>query len=504
MSYNHTYQNHQVCEINRDRAKCKPKHPKSKNILLQCGEGTGSRTFTSANVAPFQLAHVTLNTTCFNKSEVLIKFSSLVRVERLDDGATARLKYELLRTFEDEEAISIGTWMVEKVNISTSDFNRATEESFNFIFCECQACSGCCDYFVRVTPIEITNATATVSNGRMASLTQSLKVCSKDECDSECTKPELSKSKDTVLACGNGSGGVVFRTENEPPVQIASVTVDASSLCKPKILIEFSSIVDYLFERVTNATVSFQFELLRICDNGEPISRGVWNYEVGVVQGEIHSIQGFGFTFCECVKLSGCYEYFVIVTPIEVPAIGFDNSAINNSRMTALAQSSKSLDERCDTTDCRVKTHKFKEILLECGQGSGSRTFTASGEAAFQLAQVFVDTTGISKPIVNIEFSSIVNFVDVPGADDLEALLRYELFRVCEDGSAELRGVWVLARIGQDSNIISQSFDFTFCEPIICKKGCCTYFVKVTPIEIVNGEVTVSNGRMAALVGEGY
>ncbi len=511
MTDNYTYRDHKSCESDREFSRHRSKCQKNKETLLECGQSTGKRTFESSNDTPFQLAHVTLDTTCLNKAKVLIKFSSLVRVERTTDPGlgTVQLKYELLRTCEGEEPLSLGNWLFEQEGTSFSDFEDAAEESFNFIFCDCITCPACCDYFVKVTPIELTNATATVSNGRIAALAQSLRERSNDELKiyeskHECikSKTEFSGSKETILACGNGNGSVIFKTENEPPVSIANVTTDTSGLFKPKVLVTFSTIISYIEGTSPSETISFQFELFRVCDNGEPISLGNWKYEVGVIGGGIESAQGFGFTFCECMNFSGCCEYFVVVTPNEVPTGFAENAIISNSRMTALAQSFKPCDRKYDIIDCEPKHIKAKEVLLECGQGNGIRTFNSSDEAAFQLANVSVDLTGLSKSIVNVEFSSIVNFIDA-GLGELEAILRYELFRVCENGGAELRGIWVLERIDQDSDRIIQSFDFTFCESNVCKTGCCTYFVKVTPIKIVSGQVRVSDGRIAALVQEG-
>ncbi|WP_432664745.1 DUF4489 domain-containing protein [Wukongibacter baidiensis] len=511
MAYNHTYQEQEVCEIDRSCNKCGPKYQKFKKVLLECGDGTGSRTFTSPDDIPFQLARIVIDTTCLNKSEILIKFSSLVRVERLNPGATVRLKYELIRTCEDQDYTSLGTWIFEKANISGADFTRNAEESFNFIFCESQICTRCCDYFVLVTPIEVTNVTATVSNGRMAAIIQSLKNCTKDNCNiceptDNCAKSKfkLSEAKDTVLACGSGNGEVTFKRENEPSVEVARVEIDTSCLCDSKILIEFSTIIGYLVQS-SSATVNYQFELFRVCDNGESVSRGIWQYEIGVIAGSIKSTQGFGFTFCECMSSSGCCEYFVTLTPIEIPMIeDFDSSMISNSRMVAIAQSSKAGADRYYTKERKLSSPKSKTVLLECGSGTGSKTFTSSDDSAFQLAQVTLDAEGLCNSIVNIEFSSIVSFESV---DIVDALLRFELFRECVDGREEPLGVWILERVSQNTEKTTESFDFTFCEPITCKTGCCTYFVRVTPIEIGRSEdiqiqVTVGNGRIAALVQE--
>ena len=89
MTYNKDYQD---CMSDSKFVKCKPNHQKPKKILLECGEGTGSRTFTSSEDLPFQLSHVTVDTTSLNKPEVVIKFSSLVRVDVPDNGLI-RLKY---------------------------------------------------------------------------------------------------------------------------------------------------------------------------------------------------------------------------------------------------------------------------------------------------------------------------------------------------------------------------------------------------------------------------
>ncbi len=391
--------------------------------------------------------------------------------------------------------------MFEKVNIQSDDLSVKSVESFNFIFCEGTTCPECCDYFVTIKPVEIingseTDVTATISNGRIVALTQSLCECSNDQ-----HKPKDTELKDVILMCGQGNGSAIFRNPSESAVRIANVTIDTSRLCKPKVLVEFSSIINYAVTADSN--VGFQFELFRVCNNGEPVLRGSWTFEVGLIEGIFASSTGFGFTFCECVNFSGCCEYFVELKPIEVPVGRLDNIMISNSKITALVQSTKTLNRSCNFIDSEDHYPKTKKILFACGNGTGNRTFTSSDDSAFQLAQVTVDTTCLCKPVVNIEFSSIVSFIRTSPSLDLNGLLLFELFRVCDDGHAESRGIWTVAKIDLNSSKFTESFDFTFCEPIKCKSGCCTYFVKVTPTEIENGQVSVSNGRIAALVQEG-
>ncbi len=516
MTYNSHYQDYKSCRAADDFAKCKEKHLKPKKVLLECGQGTGSRTFRSTDEAPFQIAHVIANTTCLNKPEVLIKFSSQVRLERIvdDDPRTVRLKYELFRTCNDEEPISLGTWMFEKADTFQNRFNRL-EESFSFIFCEPSNHLGCCIYFVKVTPLEITNSTATVSNGQMAALTEGLSPILEEDCkrfDSTCDNARFRttdiKPKDTVLACGQGNGGIVFKERGLAiPADIAHVTIDTIRLDKPKLLIEFSCIIK-LSEDLEDALI--KFELFRVCGDGEPVARGTWTFETRNSEELIN--KGFSFIFCECGALSKCCDYFVRAIPIEIVDNEDEDVTIYNARMAAIAQSS---NEKSDCIDCKPSKDKPKEILLECGSGTGSRTFTSASEVPFEIAHVTIDTTFFCKPIVNIEFSNIVNFeLATTGTEEDAALqLRYELFRKCDNKSPISLGVWEFSMTNEEESDVgtiqsAESFDFTFCDCMVCP-GCCDYFVTVTAVDVSEGPGissvgTVSDASIAALAGEAW
>ncbi|WP_432664750.1 DUF4489 domain-containing protein [Wukongibacter baidiensis] len=501
MTYNHTYKDHKACEPNRDLAKSKQKHTKSKKILLECGSGTGSTTFTSSSEGSFQIANVTVSTTGLDRNEVLIKFSSIVNMSVLTSGATIRLKYELFKKCRGREPQSLGTWMFEEIDVSSSAF-QAQEESFSFVFCDCITCTGCFEYFVTVTPIEIEGSTATVGNGRMAALSSS-------PCGGTKSRGKHPRPKEVVLACGEGNGSMILREDDDEPFGIAHITLNTTCFIKPKALIEFSSIIKIDSDI---SDIRLQFELFRVCSDGRAVSRGIWTFERTGISADVNLEKAFDFTFCECEIPCDCCEYFVTVTSLEI--IGPSSEAdvvVDNARMVALAQSAvdfddcKILDGKSDCTDCVPERPKAKEILLECGVGTGSRTFSSSNEPAFQLAQVTIDTTQFCKPMVNIEFSSIVSFNRLSTLSD--ARLRYELFRVCDNKKPISIGVWVLERVINDGDLGKSTniFNFTFCDCISCP-GCCDYFVTVTPIEITEGgiTVTVNNGRMAALAQEGH
>lgn len=513
------YGDSMLCKPVKEFDRCKNENTRPQKILLECGDGTGSRRFTSSNDAPFQIAHVTLDTTCLKKPDVLIKFSSLVKMEALEGGATVRLQYQLFRVCEGGEPQALGTWIFEEVGSALVVF-ESQEETFSFIFCECIKYSECSEYFVTVTPIEIIGASATVNNGRMAALSRSLYDVSNDEYkihevkhDVVKSRPKHPKPKDVILACGQGNGSVAFRqaTISQSPATIAHVAIDTSCLTKPEVLVEFSSIISTAF-RVDD--VRLEFELFRVCSDGEALSRGIWVFERtnNVIPSAIDN--AFSFIYCENISCPGCCEYFVTVKGVELivgtPAI-YLGVVVDNARMTAIAQSSKARfyynnhkthNIKNDLDKSVTKSPNAKGIILECGMGTGNKTFTSSSDPAFQLAHVTIDTTKLCEPIVSIEFSSIVSFQKL--VDEGRAELRYELFKVCENRKPISLGIWQISRI--DFRIIDRStnsFDFTFCDCVTCP-GCCDYFVTVNPVEITEGLITttVSNGRIAALAGE--
>ena len=147
---------------------CAEKHPIAKKIVLECGKGTGRRIFGSSNEPAFEFARVMIDTRQLCNPMVNIEFSSIISFEGSGD---ARLRYELFRVCDKREPVSLGIWVSER--IGQNQMNRSTS-IFNFTFCDCSSCSGCCEYFVKVTPVLLSNLTATVSNGGIAVVAQEI------------------------------------------------------------------------------------------------------------------------------------------------------------------------------------------------------------------------------------------------------------------------------------------------------------------------------------------
>ncbi|WP_432664210.1 DUF4489 domain-containing protein [Wukongibacter baidiensis] len=523
MTKNKADQYNKACEVVNNFAKCKSKHPEPQKVILECGEGRGSRTFTSTNYMPFQIARVRVDTTCLNKSKVLIKFSSLVKAEPTALGII-RLEYELFRSCNGRKPLSLGTWIFEKDTRILLAIN-SIEESFNFIFCEYQPCSDCCDYFVTVSPIEITGAgsVATVSNGRIAALTQSLCDYKSNKFSKDALKHKDFESEKIVMVCGNGTGVNQALISNpsdiQIPISLANVTIDTSCLSRSKVLVEFSSIVKTSFQSFRK--ILLQFELLRVCGGSEPISCGVWRFEednTAIITTE-QKERGFSFIFCESLNTSECCSYFVEVTPLEISkGEGLTAWGIYNTQINAYVQPLKNdciqycdynkIEDEGNCAICNPVHSKPKKILLECGYSNGSKTFTSPSDASFQLAHVSIDTTSLCKPMVNIQFSSILSIASESQVGASVVQLRYELFRSIDGGTPISIALWTVDRVRLLLDRTTETFDFTYCDLAVCP-GCCDYFVTVRPVELylttnfAYAITTVSNGRMAALAQEG-
>ncbi|QUI25333.1 DUF4489 domain-containing protein [Vallitalea pronyensis] len=501
----------------KDCISCMPQHTKPKKILLECGEGTGSTTFTSINESPFQLAHITVDTTCLCKPEVVIKFTSLVCMDNLAEEietGTVRLKYELFRACDQEEPVALGTWLYEQINALSIGFDTQ-EESFSFMFCESTSCHRCCEYFVVVTPLDITNATVTVSNGRMAALSQSMhdtlekqhQVNTKDYLKKE----KHPKPREILSVCGSGNGSASYRVPIAQPLPtgIAHASVDTTCLTKPKVFLEFACNIAL----ISTFDLRLQFELFRVCDKGEPVSLGVWRFErVGgafELGGEFIE-KVFNFIFCEHKSPSSCCDYFVMLTANEITteAVVFD-VVVDNARLHVFAQDSwdyaeedKAYSQKQDAIDCIPKHPKPSKAILECGSGVGNVTFNQSSTERTQIGQVSIDTTCLCKPAVYIEFSSNIGFE--LQSNELEALLQLqiELFKTCDNRGPVPIGVWVV----EVFDVIEKgtgAFQFISCDCETCP-GCCDYFVTATPIgaEASTTIITVSDIKIAALAQE--
>lgn len=145
-------------------------------------------------------------------------------------------------------------------------------------------------------------------------------------------------------------------------------------------------------------------------------------------------------------------------------------------------------DEECN--HCFVAPHpKPKKILLECGYNPQDAIFDVYNgcdkhDQTFVLDRIVVDTTCLLRPLIKIEFSSLV-FFEAEGEglceQEIEAELLFELIRIC-NGHKEVLQSW---KYKKEFEVKSERLELEISEPFtvtFCDRGCpncCEYLMVV-------------------------
>lgn len=153
-------------------------------------------------------------------------------------------------------------------------------------------------------------------------------------------------------------------------------------------------------------------------------------------------------------------------------------------------------DRDRDKECCFFAKHpKTKKILLECGSNPQDAIFEIDDgrvekSQTFVLDSVIVDTTCLCRPLVKIEFSSLIYFeaeakngrgieLQENGGDrELEVDLLFELVRICKDRKETIQS-WRYIKefeIERDDKLeveVSEPFTVTFCDRVC--PDCCEY-----------------------------
>ncbi|WP_105613959.1 DUF4489 domain-containing protein [Vallitalea okinawensis] len=150
-----------------------------------------------------------------------------------------------------------------------------------------------------------------------------------------------------------------------------------------------------------------------------------------------------------------------------------------------------------------------REVTLFCGRGvstsfPGTDTFTPTVPipSSARIAQVTVDTRHRMKPVIEIEFSSIVSFL--AAGSDAKASLSFLLYRNCDDEEPVVVNSWSYEVFELENTTIrerlSTSFAFNFCE-CLNDGDCCEYFVEAFVGGLQQSSVQINNVHITALAG---
>lgn len=123
--------------------------------------------------------------------------------------------------------------------------------------------------------------------------------------------------------------------------------------------------------------------------------------------------------------------------------------------------------------------HHWPQLYLTCGTGYDLELEDVpEGETSLLLASVDVNRWGLRRPLVKIDFSTII---EVEDGNEVELLIA--LRRTCNGVGAILQ-TWEL----EFDEVENLPFAFTYCDDDVCPHGCCTYTVEIIAIEVECGE----------------
>jgi hypothetical protein len=126
-----------------------------------------------------------------------------------------------------------------------------------------------------------------------------------------------------------------------------------------------------------------------------------------------------------------------------------------------------------------------------------------------KLARLNVEVRRLPKPIVTIDFSTIIQIHDtgISDGDDTSGVeLVFELKKTCQGDTQTLKEYSVIRYIelGDGNYTLRNSFLFTYCDDMFCDEKSCIYTVDLTSIRLIEPgrieELLVEDSAINALV----
>lgn len=155
---------------------------------------------------------------------------------------------------------------------------------------------------------------------------------------------------------------------------------------------------------------------------------------------------------------------------------------------------------------------KIKKVSLFCGQGRDTSFLNPAGFSTVpqnprpdsaRIAEITVDTRGMDKSVVEIEFSCIINLLAFTFGPI--GSMNFLLFRDCDNGEPKVVNSWLYEVFDiETSNFdmrLTTSFAFTFCE-CLNRPDCHKYFVEVFSGGLSRANIVINNINIVALASE--
>lgn len=131
-----------------------------------------------------------------------------------------------------------------------------------------------------------------------------------------------------------GSGGIgpmpVISTPLSRPIPVASVSIDTTNMCYPKVLLTFTSLISL----PATIAVTLNFIIVKTVGDGSPQPIG-GTYTFAEIASVLES-ESFAFQYCDCNPAYGNTTYTVQLEPSSLIAVTA-GLTITNATISALA-----------------------------------------------------------------------------------------------------------------------------------------------------------------------
>ena len=311
-----------------------PNPPCPESLIFNCCTGAG----VNAGIilpsgallppaTPIPLVCAALDTTCLCKPIVTVKFNCIVDFSARPEPAP--IIFQLKKSCDNGQEVVCGTWTFTINGFLSSD----SADSFAFAFCDCNLCPGCCTYTVEIIDFEvaITNRLSLSINAPTIKVA-AMETCSiqKADCYTPVTaqtygnpeakrtpaasvyadcKPKHPCPQDVIFNCCTGAGLQTTSVCPATPHSLVCVTLDTTCLCRPLVVLDFSTVITT--EILTGGIITLIFQVKKICDNEQEIGCGSWTFRRRPRSGLTGTSDSFRFMFCDCLPCPGCCTYAV-------------------------------------------------------------------------------------------------------------------------------------------------------------------------------------------------
>lgn len=131
-----------------------------------------------------------------------------------------------------------------------------------------------------------------------------------------------------------GSGGIgpmpIISTPLSRPIPVASVSIDTTNMCNPKVLLTFTSLISL----PADILVNLNFIIVKTVGDGSPQAIGGTHTFAKVVS--VLESESFTFQYCDCNPAYGNTTYTVQLEPSSLIAVTA-GLTITNATLSALA-----------------------------------------------------------------------------------------------------------------------------------------------------------------------